>query len=94
MKIYILTDYAKENGVLELTTNKREGINLFNWYKNDKNWDKSELYLIQITYDGRIYDYDFDYYKIQFHMKNEKREIDKTKLRNRIERKTILSNKQ
>ena len=71
MKLYIITDQSKFDGVLEITPHKKEIMEIFKWYKNDKNWDKSETHLYEIKYDSRIYDYDFDYYKLNFFEKAE-----------------------
>ena len=68
MKLYIITDQNKFDGVLEITPYKKE---IFNSYKNDKNRKESETHLYEIKYDGRIYDYDFDYYKLNFFEKAE-----------------------
>ena len=92
-KIYITTDYAKQDGVIDLVTDRKDGEFAFNTLKNSQEWGKSELYLFEVTFNEKIYDYEWDDRKIRFYVKDNKKKIDKTKLRNRIEWKPILSTK-
>ena len=70
MKIYITTDYAKLDGVIDLVTDRKDGEFAFNTLKNSKEWNKSELHLYEIDFSEKIYDYDRDAWKIEFHRKD------------------------
>jgi len=80
MKIYITTDYAKLDGVIDLVTDRKDGEFAFNTLKNSKEWNKSELYLFEIDFSEKIYDYDRDDRKISFYRKDNKEKVDNSKI--------------
>ena len=80
MKLYITTDYAKLDGVIDLVTDRKDGEFAFNTLKNSKEWNKSELYLFEIDFSEKIYDYDRDEWKIKFYKKDNLEEIDNSKI--------------
>lgn len=63
-KIYLITDHAKLDGVLDLTTNKNEALELFKSYH--EGGKRGETNLIKVEFDSRIYDYDREHYKLNF----------------------------
>lgn len=80
MKIYITTDYAKLDGVIDLVTDRKDGEFAFNTLKKSKEWNKSELYLFEIDFSEKIYDYDRDEWKIKFYRKDNKEKVDNSKI--------------
>lgn len=80
MKLYITTDYAKLDGVIDLVTDRKDGEFAFNTLKNSKEWNKSELYLFEIDFSEKIYDYDRDEWKIEFYRKDNKEKVDNSKI--------------
>ena len=68
-KIYLITNYAKLDGVLDLYKEKRQAKGDFDFYHDGGN--RGETKLLEIKYDGRIYDYDRGDYKINFFEKRE-----------------------
>lgn len=80
MKIYITTDYAKLDGVIDLVTDRKDGEFAFNTLKNSKEWNKSELYLFEIDFSEKIYDYEWNDRKIRFYRKDNLEEIDNSKI--------------
>ena len=84
MKIYLITNYAELDGVLDLTKNKNYAFDLL----KERSKKELETKLIKIEFDGRIFDYDWDDYKINFFEKIENNKgwatpyLDKTRLYN------------
>ena len=62
-KIYLITNYAELDGVLDATKDKEKAIELY-WQYLKQN--QPELKIMIIKYDGRIYDYDRENYQINF----------------------------
>ncbi len=80
MKLYITTDYAKLDGVIDLVIDRKDGEFAFNTLKNSKEWNKSELYLFEIDFSEKIYDYEWNDRKIKFYRKDNLEEIDNSKI--------------
>lgn len=69
MKIYLITNYAKLDGVLDLYKEERQAKWDIDFWHNDGK--RGETKLLEIDYDGRIYDYERGEYKINFFEKRE-----------------------
>ncbi len=68
-EIYLITNYAKLDGVLDLYTDKHIAESDMSFYHDGGK--RGETNLIKIEYDGRIFDYDRENYSINFFEKRE-----------------------
>lgn len=68
MKRYIITDYENLDGVLDVFTYKADAKEIYYKCYIPQN---RETHLYELKYDGRIYDYEWDDYKLNLFEKAE-----------------------
>lgn len=68
MKIYLITDYRELDGVLDIFSVKEDAEEIYDICYRPRN---KQTHLIEIKYDGRIYNYDLENEEINFFEKIE-----------------------